>query len=275
MGRFGRRLRKATRKLKKTAKTVASATKKAAHTVSKGTKAALDKALKEAEAAAKAAADVAKDAKDVVVDVVEEVADFAKDDVANAARMTVRWTGRAAEDVADWATDAPGDVKEAIMRAADFVDDVADATSTGMASAADAVDDVLGDLEQTLLPDGVVITVGPFDVSSEGVSFKPKFEIGLVTPGMDFSVGIEDLRDGLNVGITLDMILFEVATEGDDLQEVRHASPLPIGTPLPPQLHACCRSSTPWHLKQCTVHVAVCMTLDFPALCCASEAVWS
>lgn len=234
---MGDRLRKASRKLKKTAKTVASATKKAANTVSHGTKVAVNKALKEAEAAAKAAANVAKDAKDAVVDVVEDVADFAKDDVADAARATVRWTGHAAEDVADWAKDAPGDVKEAIMRAADFVDDVADATSTGMMSAADAVDDVLGDIEENVLPDGVVISVGPFDVSNEGVSFKPKFEIGLVTPAMDFSVGIEDLRDGLNIGISLDVIPFEFATEGDDLQEVRHALPA-RHTPTTTDLHA-------------------------------------
>eukprot|EP00892_Ulva_mutabilis_P005438 jgi/Ulvmu1/3266/UM151_0014.1 len=201
------------------AEKAAAETRKAAERAAEETRRAAERAAMEAAKAAKEVEEAAKRAEEALKEAADAVLDFAEDDVVDAANKAVTWTGDAAGDVGEWAKTASAKTQRAIYKAGQFVDNTAKDAGRGVMDAADTVDDVLGDIDERL-PDDLVITIGPFDISTEGVSVKPKFEIGAEGYGFNLSIGIEDIRDGLDFGITVEQEIFEFSGEGNDLQEL-------------------------------------------------------
>eukprot|EP00892_Ulva_mutabilis_P005439 jgi/Ulvmu1/3267/UM151_0015.1 len=212
-----------TKKVKKAAQDVADAVEDVAEDVAGDavdeTKKTAQQLANEAVKAAQELEDAARKAEEALKAAADAALDFVTEDVVDAAKDVVTWTGGAAGDTADWVRKASKTTQRAIYKAGQFVDETAKETSRAMIDAADTLDDVLGDIDEAL-PDGLVISVGPFDISNEGVSVKPKFEIGLEGGGLNISIGVEDLRDGLDIGFTAEMEVFSFSAEGDDLLEL-------------------------------------------------------
>lgn len=156
--------------------------------------------------------------------------DFSSDDAADAAKRVVDWTDEFTEDereamhaVQAWVRHAPKETQRAIYKAGRFVDrtHTAEGAARGMIEAAGAVDDVLGDLADARLPDGMTISVGPFAISRAGVSFMPHFEIDLRFIGIDWTAVAEARKEGSDTGLSPGEVVFTFSTEGDALPEVR------------------------------------------------------